>query len=70
MRMPMKLMIVVPLASAGLFAAGPAVAADPNADFAQHVRMCVETMGFDGTHNPGMHEGKSGWDPLHICPVH
>jgi hypothetical protein len=37
-------------------------------DYAEHVRMCQQEMGFSGTHNPGvMHQGFSGWDPAHTC---
>ncbi len=36
-------------------------------DFSQHVRDCQQSMGFDGTMNPGMHQGRSGWDPSHVC---
>ena len=36
-------------------------------DFAEHVRMCQHHMGFDGTMNPGMHQGFSNWDPDHTC---
>ena len=45
---------------AGLLAlpAGPALAGT----FGMHVRVCAQTMGFDGTHNPGMHRGAAGWD--------
>ncbi len=32
------------------------------ADFGQHVRHCARTMGFSGTHNPGLHHGFAGWD--------
>ena len=36
--------------------------------YSQHVRDCQLTMGFTGTHNPGvMHQGYSGWDPDHTC---
>ena len=49
-------------------AAGPALAADvPNDDFAEHVRHAEEKMGFSGTHNPGMHQGISNWNPDHTC---
>ena len=41
-----------------LLPAGP-VLADT---FGQHVRDCAQTMGFSGTHNPGMHHGAAGWD--------
>jgi hypothetical protein len=33
-------------------------------DFGRHVAHCAQTMGFDGTHNPGMHQGFSGWDGM------
>lgn len=42
----------------------PAVADD---QFGQHVRSCAQTMGFDGEHNPGMHQGARGWSPEHTC---
>ena len=58
---------VVSLASAATLSASPALAANSNADFGQHVRTCSQTMGFDGTHNPGMHQGKAGWDLSHDC---
>jgi hypothetical protein len=56
-------------ATAALALASPAVAtaAGPGADFGQHVRHCAQSMGFDGTHNPGMHHGFAGWDPSHRC---
>lgn len=60
---------VVALAGSGLLVAVPAQAADSNAAFGQHVTTCAQTMGFDGTHNPGMHQGKSGWDPSHTCSM-
>lgn len=50
-----KLMASVALMGSGVLVAVPAQAADPNADFGQHVRTCTHTMGFDGMHNPGMH---------------
>jgi hypothetical protein len=60
---------VLALAGAGMLAAGSAQAAAADSDFGQHVSTCAETTGFDGTHNPGMHEGRSGWEPGHTCPV-
>lgn len=36
-------------------------------EFGQHVRMCAQTMGFSGTHNPGMHQGFAGWNPAEAC---
>lgn len=45
--------------------AAPASAAEANGrDFGQHVRTCAQTMGFTGDHNPGMHQGYSGWDGM------
>lgn len=69
MHMVLKAAAVVSIAGAGLLVAAPAQAADANSDFGQHVTMCAQTMGFDGTMNPGMHQGKSGWDPAHDCPM-
>ena len=31
-------------------------------EFGQHVRHCAQHHGFDGSHNPGMHQGAAGWD--------
>ena len=62
--------------TAGLFLAGVLVAlgavtgaasASTGHDFSEHVRDCEHSMGFDGTMNPGMHQGLSGWDPSHVC---
>lgn len=44
--------------------AGPASTGD---QFGEHVRTCAQTMGFDGVHNPGMHQGFAGWSPDHVC---
>jgi hypothetical protein len=48
-------------------AAVSADAAPAGSDFGDHVVMCVQTMGFNGQHNPGMHHGFAGWDPAHTC---
>lgn len=69
MRRMVNFAAVVALAGSGLLVAVPAQAADSNADFGQHVTMCAQTMGFDAMHNPGMHQGKSGWDPTHTCAM-
>ncbi len=69
MHKTMKVMAVLALAGAGQLVAGPAQAADSNADFGQHVRTCAQTMGFDGMHNPGLHQGISGWDPSLTCTM-
>ena len=36
-------------------------------DFGHHVVTCAQTMGFNGDHDPGMHQGFAGWDPMHMC---
>lgn len=36
-------------------------------EYGEHVVHCAQTMGFDGTHNPGVHHrGFSGWQQ-HDC---
>lgn len=41
-------------------------AADPAAnDFGQHVTHHAQQQHFDGDHNPGIHQGKSGWAAHH-----
>jgi len=71
-----QLMNTTITASAGLLLAGVlvslgavtgAASASTNHDFSRHVRDCQQNMGFDGTMNPGMHQGRSGWDPTHVC---
>lgn len=49
-----------------LVAATPAQAAHGR-EFGGHIASCAQTMGFDGEHNPGMHNGHSGWAG-HTCP--
>lgn len=52
------------LSAAGASAAVPA----PGPAYGHHVALCAKTMGFSGTHNPGvMHQGKSGWDGMTTC---
>lgn len=55
--------------AAGVVAAAVTVTPSPAAaeDFGQHVRNCAQTHGFDGTTNPGTHQGAAGWDPSHVC---
>lgn len=57
---------VLAAAIVGLVASAPAQAASGR-DFSEHVRACQQEMGFNGMHNPGMHQGFSGWDPAHAC---
>ena len=54
-------------------ALGPAAAARadspaPGPAYGQHVAQCAKTMGFSGTHNPGMHHGKAGWNGMSCMP--
>ncbi|MFZ1412120.1 MAG: hypothetical protein WAS07_11720 [Micropruina sp.] len=67
MRILSRLVVSLVMGGAMAFVASPAFAANANADFGHHVHHCVHHMGFDGEHNPGMHQGKSGWDPAHVC---
>ena len=52
------------LAAAVLTVGTPATAAG---DFGDHVSTCAQTIGFSADHNPGMHQGRHGWDPTHTC---
>ena len=60
-------------ALAAAFAAPVTASAEPafigsGADYGQHVAACAEAMGgFTADHNPGMHQGRSGWDGS-TCP--
>jgi hypothetical protein len=62
----MKLQLIrTSLAAVGaLSAAGPAAAqtSSGSSKFGQHVAHCAREMGFNGMHNPGMHQGASGWN--------
>jgi hypothetical protein len=69
MRQLSRATAVLALAGAGVLAPGSAQAADANSDFGQHVTICAQTMGFDETHNPGTHEGKSGWELGEVCAL-
>ncbi len=60
MRIRNRLLTITLLAGALTLPATPALAATPN--FGSHVRDCAQTMGFTGTHNPGMHHGAAAWD--------
>lgn len=39
----------------------------PDPTFGPHVADCARATGFDGAHNPGMHQGAAGWDRA-ACP--
>lgn len=61
--------VVVAVMASTLLTAAPAQAASVSADFGQNVATCAQTMGFTGAMNPGVHDGKSGWDPSHDCSM-
>ena len=63
---PMFLSVAVLAVGLSLTTA-PSASAGTGPEFGHHVQSCVKAMGFDGTHNPGMHTGKAGWDPSHVC---
>ena len=50
----------VPLTVAAATGAGAATTAE-GSSFGHHVAQCAQTMGFSGEHNPGMHQGITGW---------
>ncbi|MFI5623671.1 hypothetical protein ACIA03_09410 [Nocardioides sp. NPDC051685] len=52
-------------ASTALAVPSPGAAADGR-EFGEHVVHCVEAVGFDGMHNPGMHQGFDGFTD-HVC---
>lgn len=52
-------LVTVVLAGATTLALQPGAAAA--GEYGQHVRQCAQEHGFDGSHNPGMHRGASGW---------
>jgi len=59
--MKRKLIATVALAFALLVIPAAASAAPPEGSFGSHVSQHARTIGFDGTHNPGMHQGAAGW---------
>ena len=59
--MKRKLIVTVALASALMVIPAAASAAPPVGSFGSHVSQHARTIGFDGTHNPGMHRGAAGW---------
>lgn len=64
---PLKSLSVAVLAAALSLTSTPFASAGTGQEFGHHVQSCAQTMGFDGTHNPGMHTGYAGWDPSHVC---
>ena len=49
-----------------LLQASPATAVS-GPTFGDHVQ-CARTMGFSGSHNPGMHQGAHNWDGMTCNP--
>jgi len=46
--------------------AGAADAPYAGSDFATHVTDCTTMIGLDGVHNPGMHDGITGWADMQM----
>lgn len=60
-----RILVVTALAAGAVaLPAAGASAATTDSAFGSHVVQCTQTMGFDGVHNPGMHQGESGWDGM------
>ena len=57
-----KLFVAAMVVAAAVSMPTVAGASEGNADFGRHVVTCVHEHGFDGAHNPGMHQGAAGWD--------
>ena len=53
--------------AAAVLTVGAGTPAAAAGDFGDHVSTCTQTVGFSGDHNPGMHQGRHGWDPTHTC---
>jgi len=62
-------LVVIGTAVAAVVATPVAAWAEPGTgqEFGQHVSACAQMMGFDGTHNPGVHKGFAGWEATHDC---
>lgn len=69
MRTVPRVLAVAATTAALSMPAAAAVAATPSGaeGFGQHVVACAQGTGHDGAHNPGMHQGASGWDGQ-ACP--
>jgi hypothetical protein len=63
----MRRLLIAGTLVAGLFVSATATQAGASTgrDYGQHVAACAQAMGFNGTHNPGMHHGFAGWDGTH-----
>jgi hypothetical protein len=60
----MKRLLLTGSLVAALSVGASVTAADASTgrDYGHHVAACAQTMGFIGSHNPGMHHGIAGWD--------
>lgn len=52
-----RTLVLLAGATTALALALPGTANASASGYGQHVRHCAQTMGFDGRHNPGMHQG-------------
>ena len=63
--------ILIPAAAAAIATVAlvvPASAAPGDGqEFGHHVVHCAQAVGFDGSHNPGMHQGFRGFTAGHMC---
>lgn len=62
-----RIMILAVAAGAAVALAPSAAAADDGREFGRHVVHCTQTVGFDGAHSPGMHQGFYGFAADHMC---
>jgi hypothetical protein len=63
-----KIALIVCIAAAGNILGAPPSLATTGPTFGHHVSDCAMTVGFTGTHNPGMHQGAAGWDGATCAP--
>lgn len=63
-----KVALIVCVAAAGIILGAPPSPAATGPTFGPHVSDCAMTVGFTGTHNPGMHQGAAGWDGATCAP--
>ena len=62
-----RLTAIGTVVAAAVLTLGAGAPASAESDFGEHVSTCARTMGFNADHNPGMHQGRHGWDPSHTC---
>ncbi|MFE6508796.1 hypothetical protein ACFVDI_03085 [Nocardioides sp. NPDC057767] len=62
-----RILIPVVAAVAAVVLAPSSASAGDGRDFGRHVVHCTQSDGFDGAHNPGMHQGLSGLPTDHMC---